>query len=45
VSEHGLDKTDIRAVLQHQCGHGVAEQVAASALADVGFILKRAVET
>lgn len=38
MSEHGLDKTDVCAVLQHQRGHGVTEQMATAALADAGFV-------
>lgn len=38
MPEHGLDETNIGAVLQHQRGHGVAEQMATAALADVGFV-------
>ncbi|VVP61606.1 hypothetical protein PS880_06311 [Pseudomonas fluorescens] len=38
MPQHGLDKTDIRAVFQHQGGHGVAEQMAAAAFANLGGI-------
>jgi hypothetical protein len=33
MSEHRLDEADVRAVLQHQRRHGVAEQVTRTALA------------
>jgi hypothetical protein len=36
VPEHLLDVADIRPVLQHQRGHGVAEDVAGSGLAQIG---------
>ena len=37
VPEHLLDHADVGAVLQHQRGHRVAEQVAAAHLADLRF--------
>lgn len=39
VAQHFLDMADIRAIIQHVGGHGVAEQVAATGLADPGFFL------
>jgi hypothetical protein len=33
--EHLLDEPDVGAVFQHQRGHGVAEQVTGSGLADL----------
>jgi len=35
VAEHLLDVTDVGAALEHERGHGVAEEVARAALADV----------
>ena len=37
MPEHGLDETNIGTVLQHQRGHGVAEQMATATLTNVGF--------
>ena len=37
MSKHLLDKADVRAVLQHQRRHGVAEQMAATHLIDVSL--------
>ena len=34
--EHLLDEADVGSMFKHERGHGVAEQVAAAALADVG---------
>jgi len=34
VAEHGLNVTDIRAALEHQCRHSMAEDVTRPALAD-----------
>ena len=36
VAKHGLDVTNVCAVLQHEGGEGVAEQVAAAGLAHPG---------
>ena len=38
VTEHRLDVTDVRAILQHQSCHRVTEQMTGATLADVGFI-------
>lgn len=35
MAQHRLDKADIRPVLQHVGGHGMAEQVAGAFLADI----------
>ncbi len=37
VAQHFLDEADVGTVFEHQCRHGVAEQVARSALA--GFAI------
>jgi hypothetical protein len=34
MPEHRLDEADVRAVLQHQRRHGMAEQVARAACCD-----------
>ena len=39
VSEHFLDMADIRTVIQHVCGHRVAEQVTATGFCYPGFYL------
>lgn len=38
VAQHHLDKADIRAIIQHMGGHGVAEQVAGFRLVDLGVV-------
>ena len=38
MAEHLLNKTDVGTVIHHQRGHGVAEQVTAATLADVGLL-------
>ena len=38
VAQHLLDVADVRSILQHQRGHGVAKEMAGSLLGDVGGV-------
>ena len=38
MTEHLLNETDVRSVLQHQGRHAMAKEVTRAALADIGFI-------
>ena len=37
VAQHLLDESYVGSVLQHQCGHGVAEEMARPGFVDVGL--------
>lgn len=38
VTEHGLNEADVGATFEHQRGHGVTEEMARAALAEIGGI-------